>query len=248
MTTTATKSGDRRKAQRHARSVRISWRVLCNRDFRFGEAALKDVGTDGLALQIDRECRKGTVVIVQFEGVAERFAEPMLLQAEWCSELQRTQAGAPAYLVGCSFTSPMREQDLKALLASAKNAATAPVPAKEAPAKTSGQVDPFLVGSASDKRAMMRRGGLSVRVVLRRADGGAPVEASVVDRSLKGLGILNPRPFTRGTLLNVQPSGAYEKTLSVEVQVRNCRQKGKQWFLGCHFQHTPRANVLMLLG
>ena len=87
-----------------------------------------------------------------------------------------------------------------------------------------------------------------MRVSLCRADGGTPVEGSVVDRSLKGLGILSPRPFTRGTLLNVRPLGAHEQTSTVQVQVRNCRQKSKQWFLGCHFQQTPPANVLMLLG
>lgn len=69
-----------------------------------------------------------------------------------------------------------------------------------------------------------------------------------MDRSLKGLGILIDRPFTRGTVLNVRPKDAHEKTPSVQVEVRNCRQKGKQWLLGCHFLSAPPANVLMHLG
>src|SRR5438045_820677 len=81
------------------------------------------------------------------------------------------------------------------------------------------------------------------RVVLGRAVGRAPVEAAVVDRSLKGLGILSHRPFTRGTLLNVRPRDAHEKTASIQVDVRNCRQKDKQWLLGCHFLCIPPANV-----
>jgi hypothetical protein len=246
MTTTGTKSTDRRKAERQTRSLRISWRVLGNRDLRFGEAALKDIGTDGLALQVDRSCPKGTVVIVQFEA-AERFAEPMLLRAEWSRELP-PKGETSTYLVGCSFTSPLPEKDLKALLASVKNAAAAPASPKEAPAKSPIRVDPFLMGSASEKRSMVRRGGLTVPVVLCRAVGGAPVEASVVDRSLKGLGIVVHRPFTRGTSLTVRPRDAHEKTPSVQVEVRNCRHKGKQWLLGCDFLHTPPANVLMLLG
>jgi len=248
MTTTQTKSAERRKAGRHVRSVQISWRVLGNRTLRFGEAALKDIGTDGLALQVDQFCPKGTVVIVQFTGAQERFAEPMLLQAEWSRELKATKAETPTYLMGCSFTSPLREKDLKALLASAKNAAAIPAPPKEAPAKPPAQVDPFLVGSASDKRSLPRRGGLSVRVVLCRAEGGRPVEGSVVDRSLKSLGILIHRPFTRGTLLNVRPHEAHGETACVQVEVRNCRQKGKQWLVGCQFLRTPPANVLILFG
>jgi hypothetical protein len=238
---------ERRKAGRHARSLKISWRVLGNRDLRFGEAALTDIGTAGLALRVDQFCRKGTVVIVQFDGAEERFADPMLLQAEWSSELQPAKAGTPTYLMGCSFTSPLREEDLKALLAWAKNAAATPSSLKEAPAKTPAEGDPFLVGSAGEKRSVRRRGNLSVRVVLSPAKGGAPVEASVVDRSLKGLGILIDRPFTRGTLLNVRPRDTQEKT-SVQVQVRNCRQKDKQWLVGCHFLNTPPTSLLMVLG
>jgi PilZ domain len=248
MITTQTKSTEQRKAERHARRLRISWRVLGNRDFHFGEAALKDIGATGLALQVDQCCPKGTLIIVQFEGAAERLAEPMLLQAAWSSELKPQKAGTPTYLVGCSFTSPLSEKDLNELLESAKNAATAPVPPKEAAAKTPAPVDPFLVGSAGEKRYVVRRGGLSVPVVLCRAGGGTPVEASVVDRSLKGLGILIHLPITRGTLLNVRPRDADEKMASVQVQVRNCRQKGKKWLVGCQFPHTPPANVLMLLG
>ena len=84
--TTPTKVAERRKAQRQARSLRISWRVLGNRHLRYGEAALKDIGTEGLALQVDQLCPKGAVVIVQFEGAAGQFAEPMLLQAEQSTE------------------------------------------------------------------------------------------------------------------------------------------------------------------
>jgi hypothetical protein len=150
--------------------------------------------------------------------------------------------------MGCSFTSPLREKDLKELLASVKNATAAPVPPKESPAKIPVRMDPFLVGSASEKRCLLRRGGLAVPVALCRAAGGTPIAASVVDRSLKGLGILVHRPFTRGTLLTVRPQGGHEKALSVQIEVRNCRQKSNQWFLGCHFLHAPTANVLMLLG
>ncbi len=222
--------------------------ALGNRDFRFGQAALKDICTTGLALQVDKDCPKGTLVIVQFEGMEKGVAEPMLLQAMWSSVLPPTKAGTPTYVVGCSFTSPLGETDLKALLTSVKNTPAAFVPPKDVPVKTQALVDPFLVGSASEKRSMRRREGLTVRVVLCRVEGGMPVEASVVDRSLKGLGILIHRPFTRGTMLNVRPRDAHEKTCSVQVQVRNCRQKGKQWLVGCHFLHAPPTEVLMLLG
>jgi len=239
----APQKAQRRKVERHAHNLRVSWRLLGNRDLHFGEAALKDIGTNGLALQVDRSCPKGTVVIVRFEGAAD---EPLLLQAAWSSELPATRAGTPTYLMGCSFTSPLPKKDLERLLESAKKAAA--TPPKEARAKAPIQADPFLDGSGREKRSLSRRGGVTVPVVLCHSEGGTPVEASVVDRSMIGLGILVRLPFTRGTSLFVRPRDTHETTLSVRIQVRNCRQKGKHWLLGCHFTHTPPANVLMLLG
>src|SRR5947209_5568171 len=124
---------ERRKATRQARCSRISWRLLGNRDFHFGEAALKDIGTDGLALQVDRLCPKGTVIIVQFEQAATPLCEPMLLRSEWSEPLPASAEG-PAFLMGCSFTSPLKDNELKALLASLRSAAAAPARPKEAPA------------------------------------------------------------------------------------------------------------------
>ena len=147
-TTTRTQSKplERRKATRHAGSLQISWRLLGNRHMRFGEAALKDLGTTGLALQVDTSCPKGTVVIVQFEGAKEPFAEPMLLRAEWSKMLQPTKSEAPTYLVGCSFTTPLREQELNALLAWAKEAAATRAKPNDLSAKTLARGDLFLGG------------------------------------------------------------------------------------------------------
>jgi hypothetical protein len=238
---TSKPKSERRKADRQLRGLRVAWRQLGNRDFHFGVAALKDIGTDGLALQIDRYCPKGTVVIVQFEGTDN----PLLLQAAW-SKLSSTNDGTPAYLMGCTFTTPLLAKDLKTLLESAKNAKA--TPQKEAAASAPVQADPFLVGSASDKRSLSRRGGLAVPVVVSYDEGGTPVMASVVDRSLKGLGILIRLPFSRGASLAVRPRGTQDKSLLVRVQVSNCRKKGDQWLVGCHFTKSPPADVLMLLG
>jgi PilZ domain len=243
MTSSNTRRTERRKAERQSRSLPLTWRQLGNRDFHFGEAALKDIGTDGLALRVDRFCPKGTVVIVRFEGAAD---EPLLLQAAWSSELPLTDDEPTAYLMGCTFTSPLSEKDFKTLLESAKKAAVDHP--KEPAAKPPLHGDPLLIGSAREKRSLVRRGGLTVPVVLCHGEGGTPIVASVVDRSLRGLGILARLPFARGTSLALRPRGTHEKSLSVRVQVRNCRKKGNQWLVGCNFTRTPPASVLMILG
>ena len=247
MTSTHTQTTNRRKAQRHEHPLRISWRVLGNRDYHFGEAALKDISTGGLAIQVDTLCRKGTVVIVKLDGLPEPYVGPWLLQAAWSQDLP-AEHDKPAYLVGCSFTSPLQEKELQALLEAARKVTAAPIPAKASPAKAPSEVDPFLAGSAGEKRRSVRRKGVTVPVVMCRTDGGPRLDAVVVDRSLQGLGILCRVPMPRGTWLKVRPRDVHDEAFSVQVEVRNCIQKGKQWHLGCRFSRTPSATLLMQFG
>jgi hypothetical protein len=249
MSTIPNRTAERRKAARLPRSLRISWRLLGNRDFRFGEAALKDISTTGMALQVDQSCGKGSLIIVQFDGTGDRCGEPILLRTEWAREADRAPDGTATYLVGCSFTSPFTEKELKALLDSARSAPPPqPSAPKAAPAKAHPPSDPFLMGGKGEKRTLVRRAGVVVAIAMCRADGGARIDATVVDRSVRGIGILSPLPFTRGSLLKVRPCAASEKIPFVQVQVRNCRQKGKQWHIGCDFSHSPPMDLLMLFG
>src|SRR4051794_13576203 len=142
--TTHVRTAERRKTIRQPRSLRLSWRALGNRDFSYGAAALQDISTDGLAIQVDQCCKKGTVVIVQFEA-AERWADPLLLRAEWCRGPEATKDGASTYLVGCSFTSPLTAAELKALLESARHAPAKPTSVKPLLAECPARADPFLV-------------------------------------------------------------------------------------------------------
>jgi hypothetical protein len=228
--------------------LQIAWRVLGNRHMHFGEAPLGDVGTDGLSMHVDQPCPKGAVVVVQFQQLGGAFVEPLLLQVQWCKELASVGSNSCSYLVGCSFTAPLADKDLKALLASANQAAATPGSQKEMLAQSSTSLNPRSPGIMSDKRLVVRHGGFAVRVTLSWEEGARAIEASVVDRSWKGLGILVGQPLPPGTPLTVQPSGLRGGTGCVHVEVRNCRQRGKSWFLGCRFLQAPAANVLMFLG
>jgi hypothetical protein len=230
-------TAERRKAQRHRPHARVSWRVLGDRDSR-GTAELKDISTHGLALIADRSCKAGTVLVVELQGAAD--AEPMLLRAEWVK-----QQSGNKWQIGCSLTSSLTEQELRAFFKAAQTAAEQPAPAESRAKPTA---DPFVVGSVRERRAAPRRSGLAVPVLLSRAEGGVRMEAFVSDRSLTGLGILIHLPFARGTQLTVRPRNGNDKSPSVKLQVRTCRQKGKHWLLGCQFLKSPPANVLLLFG
>ncbi len=159
MTNAETTPGDRRKTARHAGSWKVAWRALGNRHLHFGEASVKDIGTDGLALNVDHFCPKGAVVIVQFEKLGPAFAEPLLLQAQWCREVPLRGSGNSAYLVGCSFAAPLANKDLYPLLASTNGAEATLAFRKDMPAKLPPVPYPPSAASTGDKRAVMRGRG-----------------------------------------------------------------------------------------
>jgi len=229
---------NQRRAHRHRSGAQVSWRVL-GRDSAFSTGELKDISTGGLALVVDRSCKPGTVVVVvQLHGGAT--AEPMLLRAEWAK-----QQSDSAWLLGCSFTSPLTEKETQAFLVAAQKAAQQ---RPQTPTEKAQTFDPFVVGSVKERRGAPRRGGLSIPVLVWRSEGGPRLQGAVADRSLTGLGILMRAPFASGTQLTVRPASADEKTPSVKVQVRTCRQKGTQWLVGCQFIQSPPTNILLLFG
>lgn len=231
---------ERRKGPRHRPRARVSWRVLGDRESRPGE--LKDIGKGGLALIVDRSCKTGAVVVVQLLGAE---AEPLLLKAEWAK-----QQSGNKWLLGCSFTCALTDPEIQAFLLAAKKAAepeAAAKPVRSTPREKAAP-DPFVSGSARERRTAPRRAGRSVPVLLCRGEGDRRIEGFVADRSLTGLGILLRVPFARGTQLTIRPRNSHEKTLGVQVQVRSCRQKGDQFLIGCQFVGSPPANVLLLFG
>jgi hypothetical protein len=163
------------------------------------------------------------------------------MRVEWS-----TQQKNKKWQVGCSFSSPFSGEDLRAMLESALKFVAPPAPPVDKSASKEQVMDPFLSGSAGERRGAVRRKRSSVAVFVSRSEGAREIEGAVVERSLSGLGIVVPAPFTRGTTLRVRIQ--HGNVASVTALVRNCRQQGKQWILGCQFTQQPPANVIMLLG
>src|SRR5438105_2976542 len=165
---------ERRKVKRQRPQVRVWWRMLGDREGRPATAELKDIGTGGLALVVDRPCKQGTVVVVEIQGAEE--AEPLLLKAEWSK-----QEAGNKWLIGCSATCPLTDEDVQAFVRIARKIAEQPARSEARPKPAD---DPFVMGSARERRGAARRGGLTVPVLISRAEGGSRVEGFVADRSL----------------------------------------------------------------
>ncbi len=109
--------------------------------------------------------------------------------------------------------------------------------------------DPFMHGSATEKRSSPRRGGNPVEVLISDADRKAePITGWVINRSMGGLCMALSDPLAVETILSVRPRSASGITPWVQVEVRSCRQISSGWEVGCRFLRTPQWSVLLMFG
>jgi hypothetical protein len=103
--------------------------------------------------------------------------------------------------------------------------------------------------STTDKRKHTRREGPPMPVLLcSDGDSGTPAQGSVVNRSRGGLGIVVAKSIPRGTIIRVRPVEAPEDVAWVQLEVRNCRYRRNEYYVGCRFLGEPAWNVVLLFG
>ncbi|HZT78831.1 MAG TPA: hypothetical protein VFA26_01305 [Gemmataceae bacterium] len=121
-------------------------------------------------------------------------------------------------------------------------------PAPPAPAP-SGSRDPFVHGSALEKRTALRRAGNPVQVLISDEEAAEPPVAGwVLDRSTGGLRLSVFDPMECGTVLSVKPKCAADTIPWIKLEVRSCRKEASGWVLGCQFVRTPPWSVLLTFG
>lgn len=109
--------------------------------------------------------------------------------------------------------------------------------------------DPFVHGSANEKRTAHRRRGNPVQILITDAEATRTPELGwVVDRSVGGLCLSVSEEVKPGTVLSVRACHAPETIGWSQIDVRSCRPEGSTWELGCQFVRTPSWNVLLLFG
>ena len=119
-------------------------------------------------------------------------------------------------------------------------------PVEQKPAKPA---DPFVHGSANEKRKSFRRKGNPIHVqVIDQATESQPVTGMVINRSVGGLCLQLDRPLSINAELTVRPTNAPHIAPWVEVVVRNCREGEIGYEVGCQFVKTPPWPVLMMFG
>jgi PilZ domain len=111
------------------------------------------------------------------------------------------------------------------------------------------EFDPFVEGSASEKRVTFRRRGTAVRLFIRGPGSEKdPLIGYVLDRSSGGMAICAPVEFPNGTFLHVRPDTDSEASMWVKLEVRSARLENGDWHLGCRFTEAPPWSVLLQFG
>lgn len=120
------------------------------------------------------------------------------------------------------------------------------------PPKTSSKgsgVIPDHGASASDRRESIRRDGPPVEVVFTSpALNTGANQGYVIDRSTGGLRLAVAAGMAAGSSLQIKAKHAPDNIPWVTVIVRNCKNTGEHFELGCEFEKTPPWNVLLLFG
>jgi hypothetical protein len=111
------------------------------------------------------------------------------------------------------------------------------------------KADPFMYGSATERRESLRRKGSRVKTQVTDVDTGADLGAAwVIDRSLGGLCLVMEKPLRVAAVVNLQTIHAPSGSPWVAVEVKSCRQRDGEWEVGCQFVRRPSWSALLLFG
>ncbi len=117
------------------------------------------------------------------------------------------------------------------------------------PRESAPSPDPFTHGSATNRRAALRRKGGQIKVLVSDAEARQdPCEGWVLDRSMGGLRISISQEIAVDSILRIRPHEAPIETPWIQVQVTNCSKKEEYWEIGCKFERTPPYSVLLMFG
>jgi hypothetical protein len=102
-----------------------------------------------------------------------------------------------------------------------------------------------------ERRRSIRRGGLPTPILVVDAKGGRrakATEAYVLDRSTGGLRLALERAYPTGSSLLAKPGNAPDGFEWVKLVVRNCREVGDYFELGCQFETDLELSRLLMFG
>jgi hypothetical protein len=102
-----------------------------------------------------------------------------------------------------------------------------------------------------ERRRSIRRGGLPTPIMVVDSKAGKrakAAEAYVLDRSTGGLRLALEKPVAVGALLLAKPGNAPDGFEWVKITIRNCREVGDYFEVGCKFETDLELSRLLMFG
>ncbi len=105
------------------------------------------------------------------------------------------------------------------------------------------------VRRSDEKRRSVRRGGVPTPItVVDPSQNRRPLDAYVLDRSTGGIRIAVQKPLPVGASVQVRPHHSTDDVPWIPVLIRNCREIGDYYEVGCQFEKELPWNLLLLFG
>ncbi|QVL34310.1 PilZ domain-containing protein [Telmatocola sphagniphila] len=105
------------------------------------------------------------------------------------------------------------------------------------------------VRRTDEKRKSVRRGGVPTPIsVVDPLQARRPMDAYVLDRSTGGIRIAIQKAIPIGSTAQVRPQNCSEEVPWIPIVVRNCREIGDYFEIGCQFEKELPWNLLLLFG
>jgi hypothetical protein len=116
-------TAERRAQVRYSHALRTTCRPLGRQGGGSWSARVRDVSRSGAALRMSHEVRPGEVLVVALEGCGGRFVRPLLMRV-----VRTRPDGEGTWNVGCTFVTPLADNDLQSLLLAGQSADGGPSP------------------------------------------------------------------------------------------------------------------------
>jgi hypothetical protein len=126
------------------------------------------------------------------------------------------------------------------------------LPSRKQPTPPSPQPEPedrvFLHGTTLERRAVPRRAGNAIGVLIAEKPPEPALQGWVMNRSTGGLALLVTQPLKEGLLVHVRPQTPQGSPPWIAMEVRNCHAEAGDWIVNCQFLKTPEYSTLLLFG
>lgn len=228
---------ERRARPRHACELKVQWRPLGSPDDALRQGSIKDLSNHGLCLISHATLRRGTLVVLNLEGVGQRSSLCHLARVVHASGLNDNE-----WLIGCSLVSKLHDTEVAALLQGR------PVGQVRARAENTTASTAASARSHERRAAPRQQTGPTALEVCNALASLTPEQGWLVDRSQGGLCLSVGRAYQEGSKLKVRPFRSADSVRWLLLKVRNHRRQGNRWLLGCEFVVAPSSNQLLQLG